>query len=167
MTSTENEQDGSAHELCVIVTDWESICHMLCRRHIDQNVLTKLTEMIKDEEVVSRFFNAKNNSTLKNVSNKISHLVLKKIWVEIKRAPENIDDPKNKYRYYLRTSHGLPCSCELITRFEHVLPIQLDDVEAFLRTLEIDAYHPCSQEKDIDMDYEMRDLAELFNQISI
>ncbi|KAI5666916.1 hypothetical protein M9H77_16769 [Catharanthus roseus] len=29
--------------------------HMLCRMHIDQNVLAKLTELTKDEEVASRF----------------------------------------------------------------------------------------------------------------
>ncbi|KAI5677678.1 hypothetical protein M9H77_08628 [Catharanthus roseus] len=31
--------------------------HMLCRRHINQNVLAKLTELTKDEEVTSRFVN--------------------------------------------------------------------------------------------------------------
>ncbi|KAI5682932.1 hypothetical protein M9H77_04160 [Catharanthus roseus] len=31
--------------------------HMLCRRHIDQNVLAKLTEMVKDEEVAQWFVN--------------------------------------------------------------------------------------------------------------
>ncbi|KAI5678369.1 hypothetical protein M9H77_09319 [Catharanthus roseus] len=30
---------------------------MLCRRHINQNVLAKLTELIKNEEVASRFIN--------------------------------------------------------------------------------------------------------------
>ncbi|KAI5668309.1 hypothetical protein M9H77_18162 [Catharanthus roseus] len=127
------------------------------KRHIDQNVLAKLTEMIKDEDITSRFvngswhkllneidegdldtvflnidlliegqiaeiksslefsrlkekFNAKSNPILKNISNNISHLTLKKIWVEIKRAPEIIHDPINKCEHYLRKSHGLPCS---------------------------------------------------------
>ncbi|KAI5650797.1 hypothetical protein M9H77_36802 [Catharanthus roseus] len=31
--------------------------HMLCRRHINQNVLAKLIELIKNEEVASRFIN--------------------------------------------------------------------------------------------------------------
>ncbi|KAI5658868.1 hypothetical protein M9H77_27661 [Catharanthus roseus] len=60
-------------------------------------------------------FNAKSNPILKNVSNDFSHLSLKKICVEIMRAPKIIDDPKNKCGHYLRTSHSLPCSCELIT----------------------------------------------------
>ncbi|KAI5667448.1 hypothetical protein M9H77_17301 [Catharanthus roseus] len=72
-------------------------------------------------------FNAKSNPILKTVSNKISHLALKKIWIEIKRAPEIIDDPKNKCGHYLRTSH----------------------------------------EKNMNMDSEMRDLADLLDQISI
>ncbi|KAI5658070.1 hypothetical protein M9H77_26863 [Catharanthus roseus] len=48
-----------------------------------------------------------------------SHLALKKIWVELKIASEIIDDPKNKCGHYLRTSHGLPCLCESITRFTY------------------------------------------------
>ncbi|KAI5673391.1 hypothetical protein M9H77_13755 [Catharanthus roseus] len=72
--------------------------HMLCRRHINQNVLAKLTELIKNEEVASR------------------HLAFKKIWSEITRAAGIYDDPKNKCSHYLRTSHGLPYACKLITR---------------------------------------------------
>ncbi|KAI5668472.1 hypothetical protein M9H77_18325 [Catharanthus roseus] len=68
-------------------------------------------------------FKAKSNLILRNISNKISHLALKKIWVEIKRAVEIINDPKNKCGHYMRTSHGLPCSCELITRrFLYIYP---------------------------------------------
>ncbi|KAI5683227.1 hypothetical protein M9H77_04455 [Catharanthus roseus] len=64
-----DEEDVNAHELVVTITDMECglmpvidvvfnrSYHMLCRRHIDQNVLAKLTEMIKDEEVASRFIN--------------------------------------------------------------------------------------------------------------
>ncbi|KAI5682863.1 hypothetical protein M9H77_04091 [Catharanthus roseus] len=63
-------------------------------------------------------------------------------------------------------SHGLPCSCKLITRFDHMFPIQLDDISAFWRTLEIEGDHPCSQKKDMDIDYEIRDLADLLDQIS-
>ncbi|KAI5656374.1 hypothetical protein M9H77_25167 [Catharanthus roseus] len=45
----------------------------------------------------------KSNPILRIVSNKISHLVLKKIWLEISRAPEIIDDPKNKYNIDIPT----------------------------------------------------------------
>ncbi|KAI5681322.1 hypothetical protein M9H77_02549 [Catharanthus roseus] len=67
MTLTGNEQDGKVHEPFMINTDRESdlkpvtekvvsrAYHMLCKRHIAQNVLAKLTEMRKDEEVASRF----------------------------------------------------------------------------------------------------------------
>ncbi|KAI5682788.1 hypothetical protein M9H77_04016 [Catharanthus roseus] len=157
--STGNEQDVNAGEPCVIITDRESglmpviedvfskSYHMLCRRHIDQNVLAKLTEMIKDEEAASR------------------HLTLKKIWVEIERTPEIIDDSINMCGHHLRKSHGLPCSCDLITRFEHVLPIQLENISVFWRTLEIRGDISCSQSQD--MDSEMRDLVSLLDQISI
>ncbi|KAI5652625.1 hypothetical protein M9H77_29812 [Catharanthus roseus] len=55
---------------------------MLCRRHIDQNVLAKLTEMVKDEEK----YGAKSNPILKNLCDKTSHLGLKKIMDELKKA---------------------------------------------------------------------------------
>ncbi|KAI5682957.1 hypothetical protein M9H77_04185 [Catharanthus roseus] len=170
MRSTENEQDVNAHEPKVIITDRESdIMPVIDEVHIDQNVLAKLTELIKDEDVVSRTkekFNAKSNPILRNISNKISHLDLKKIWVEITRAAMIIDDPKNKYGHYMRTSHGLPCSCELITQFNHMFPFQLVDIEAFWRTLEIGSFHTTSSEKDMDMDSEMRSLTDLLHQLS-
>ncbi|KAI5668735.1 hypothetical protein M9H77_18588 [Catharanthus roseus] len=105
-------------------------------RHIDQNVLEKLTEMVKDEEVSQRFVNGswnklineideeeykrklevlqsksncrnkyslkistlketfavKSKAILKNISNKISHLALKKIRLEIKQARGMVED---------------------------------------------------------------------------
>ncbi|KAI5666586.1 hypothetical protein M9H77_16439 [Catharanthus roseus] len=64
----------------------------------------------------------------------------------------------------MRISHGLPCSCELITRFVHVLPIQLDDIEAFWKTLEIGECHPSVRQQD--MDSEMCSFTDLLHQIS-
>ncbi|KAI5652680.1 hypothetical protein M9H77_29867 [Catharanthus roseus] len=106
-------------------------------RHIDQNVLAKLTEMVKDEEVAQWFVNgslnklineideeeykrklevlqsqiaeikysleisklkekfaAKINAILKNISNKTSHLALKKIWLELKKARGMVEDSR-------------------------------------------------------------------------
>ncbi|KAI5654062.1 hypothetical protein M9H77_31249 [Catharanthus roseus] len=141
--------------------------------HIDQNMLAKSTEMVKDEEVTQRFVNglwhklineiyeakyqrklevlktrvwtyqmlhfgvdttncaesehsvlklwlsmcqgqiaeiktsleisklkekyaAKRNAILTNISNKISHLALKKIWLEIKKERALVENPENK-----------------------------------------------------------------------
>ncbi|KAI5649748.1 hypothetical protein M9H77_35753 [Catharanthus roseus] len=139
------------------------------------NVLAKLTEMIKDEEGASQFINGSWHKLLneideaeylrnlnvlkmkclmrrvipilKNITNNISHFALK-ICVEIKRAPEIIDDPINNCKHYLRKSHGLPCSCELITRFEHLLPLY--DI-------------PSAQARDINS--EIRDLTSMLDQI--
>ncbi|KAI5667954.1 hypothetical protein M9H77_17807 [Catharanthus roseus] len=93
-----------------------------------------------------------------------SHLPVKKIWLEISRAAEIIDDPRNKYGHYIRTSHGLPCSCESITRLDHILPIQLVDIEAFWKTLEIVGCHPSARQ--YDMDSKMCSLTDLLHQIS-
>ncbi|KAI5668968.1 hypothetical protein M9H77_18821 [Catharanthus roseus] len=108
--------------------------------------------------------NAKSNHIFYIVSNKISHLAFKKIWSEITRAAGIYDDPKNKCGHYLRTSHSLPCACELITRFDHVLPIQLHDINAFWKTLEIGRPHPSARQQD--MDSEMRSFTDLLHQIS-
>ncbi|KAI5672900.1 hypothetical protein M9H77_13264 [Catharanthus roseus] len=142
--STENQQDLNAHEPKSIA-----------------NIKSSLENSWTKEK-----FNAKNNPILRNISNKINHLALKKIWIEIKRATTIIDDPKNKCGHYMRTSHDLSCSCELITRFNHMLPIQLVDIEAFWRTLEIGGFHPSTHEKDMNMDSEMRSLTDLLYQIS-
>ncbi|KAI5683223.1 hypothetical protein M9H77_04451 [Catharanthus roseus] len=133
--------------------------------NIDSLIESKIADIKSSLEYsrVKENFNAKSNPILRNISNKISHLALKKIWVEIKRAPEIIDDPKNKCGHYIRTSHGLPCSCEFITRLSHMLPLQLVDIEAFWKTLEIGGHHPSLQEKDMDMDSEMRALTDLLH----
>ncbi|KAI5671693.1 hypothetical protein M9H77_12057 [Catharanthus roseus] len=67
-------------------------------------------------------------------------------------------------KHYLRTSHGLPCACELITWLDHVLPIQLSDIEAFWKTLEIGGCHPSTRQQN--MDSEMRSLTNLLHHIS-
>ncbi|KAI5661564.1 hypothetical protein M9H77_20887 [Catharanthus roseus] len=180
---------------------------------ISQNVLAKLTELVKDEEVVTRFvlyfglettnhaetehsvlklwlstchgdsdtmflnikssleisklkekFKAKSNAILKNISNHISHWTLKKIWLEIKRTREIVDDAQNKCSHYLRKLHRLPCVCELFGRYEHFLPLQLEDVSVFWRTLEIGVDAPSAHARDID--FEIRDLASMLDQIS-
>ncbi|KAI5681888.1 hypothetical protein M9H77_03116 [Catharanthus roseus] len=115
--------------------------------NIDSLVEGQIADIKRSLEIsrVKEKFNAKSNSILRNISNKINHLALKKIWVKIKRAPEIIEDPKNKCGHYMRILHGLPYSCELITRFAQMLPLQL---------------------KDIDIDFEMHALTNLLHQIS-
>ncbi|KAI5649460.1 hypothetical protein M9H77_35465 [Catharanthus roseus] len=108
--------------------------------------------------------NAKNNHIFYIVSNKINHLAFKKIWSEITRAVGIYDDPKNKCGHYLKTSHSLPCACELITRIDHVFPIQLHGIDVFWQTLEIGGPHPSTRQQD--MDSEMRSLTDLLHQIS-
>ncbi|KAI5680709.1 hypothetical protein M9H77_01936 [Catharanthus roseus] len=122
----------------------------LSRRYINQNVLAKLTEMVKNEEVAAR--------------NWISHWALKKIWDEIKGARELSDDAQNKCGHYLRKSHGLPCACELLSRYEHWILLQLEDVYVFWRTLEIGVDVPSSHAWD--MESEMRDLTTMLDEIS-
>ncbi|KAI5675375.1 hypothetical protein M9H77_06325 [Catharanthus roseus] len=105
----------------------EDVCHHEPKKAHQSERVAKLTELTKDEEVALR------------------HLALKKIWSEIPRAAWIYDDPKNKCRHYLKTSHGLPSACKLITWFDHAYPIQLSDIEAFWKTLEIGGHHPSAR----------------------
>ncbi|KAI5673494.1 hypothetical protein M9H77_13858 [Catharanthus roseus] len=44
--------------LMPVISDvFSTTYHILCRRHIDHNVLAKLTKLTKDEEVASQFVN--------------------------------------------------------------------------------------------------------------
>ncbi|KAI5665923.1 hypothetical protein M9H77_15776 [Catharanthus roseus] len=45
-------------------------------------------------QCVMEKFVTKSNAILKNISNKISHLALKKIWLEIKKARGMVEDPR-------------------------------------------------------------------------
>ncbi|KAI5649440.1 hypothetical protein M9H77_35445 [Catharanthus roseus] len=111
---------------------------------------------IADIKVSLEFSKTKEKNNAE--SNHMFYIVNNKITVGI------YDDPKNKCGHYLRTSHGLSCACELITQFDHVLPIQLHDIDAFWKTLEIGDHHPSAWQQDID--YEMRSLTDLLHQIS-
>ncbi|KAI5682946.1 hypothetical protein M9H77_04174 [Catharanthus roseus] len=61
-------------------------------------------------------YGATSNAILKNLSNKVSHLALKKIMDELKKACEMVEEPGYNCLHYLRKSHGLPCACELVHR---------------------------------------------------
>ncbi|KAI5656509.1 hypothetical protein M9H77_25302 [Catharanthus roseus] len=147
---------------------WLSTCHGDLDT-IFLNIDSLIEGQIVDIKASLEFSKSKEKNNAKSnhnhifyiVSNKISHLAFKKIWSEITRATGIYDDPKNKYGHYLRTSHGLSCACELITRFAHVLPIHLYDINAFWKTLEIGCHHPSARPQD--MDSEMCSLTDLLH----
>ncbi|KAI5673053.1 hypothetical protein M9H77_13417 [Catharanthus roseus] len=211
----------------IVVAHPTSIAMIKIRR-IDQNVLAKLLEMVKDEEVAQRFVNgswkklineiddveyqrklevlktrwkssdldtvflninsliqgqiaeikytleisklkekygAKSNAILKNLSNNISHLALKKIIDELKKAREMVEKPGSNCLHYLRKLHGLPCACKLVHRCQYLIPIREEDVDIFGRKLEIGSDIP--EEHDRDMDSEMRELKSLIHEVSM
>ncbi|KAI5668657.1 hypothetical protein M9H77_18510 [Catharanthus roseus] len=76
-------------------------------------------------------YDAKSNPILKNISNNISHLALKKIWLEINRAREIVDNLQNKCGHYLRKLHDLPCAYELVGKYVHALQLQAKDTYIF------------------------------------
>ncbi|KAI5656515.1 hypothetical protein M9H77_25308 [Catharanthus roseus] len=90
-------------------------------------------------------YNTKSNMILKNISNNISHLASKKILLELKRAPEIIDDLKNKRELYFRTSHGVPCSCKYL--------LFLDGTRNW-------GCHSLSQETDMDAEMHIQSLGD-------
>ncbi|KAI5670806.1 hypothetical protein M9H77_11170 [Catharanthus roseus] len=117
--------------------------------------MSKIAE-IKTSLEISKLkgkYGAKSNPILKNISNNISHLTLKKIWLGINRTREIVDNPQNKCGHYLRKLHGLSCTCELA-----------EDIYIFWRKLEIGVDIRNVHERD--MDSEMRDLTSMLEEIS-
>ncbi|KAI5677910.1 hypothetical protein M9H77_08860 [Catharanthus roseus] len=84
--------------------------------NIDSLIKGQIAEIKTSLEIskLKEKYGVKSNLILKNISNNISYLALKKIWLEIKRAGEISDDPQSKCGYYLRKSHSLTCACELV-----------------------------------------------------
>ncbi|KAI5682805.1 hypothetical protein M9H77_04033 [Catharanthus roseus] len=107
---------------------WLSTCHGNLDTvflNIDFVIESQIAEINSSLEIskLKEKFNVKSNPILKNISNNISHLALKKILVEVKRAREIVDDLQDKCGHYLRKSHGLPCACELVGRTFSLAPI--------------------------------------------
>ncbi|KAI5672640.1 hypothetical protein M9H77_13004 [Catharanthus roseus] len=96
---------------------WLSTCHGdldIVFLNIDSLIEVQIAEIKTSLEIskLKEKYAAKSNVILTNISKKISHLALKKIWLEIKKAREMVENSKNKCLHYLRKSHGLPCACE-------------------------------------------------------
>ncbi|KAI5677184.1 hypothetical protein M9H77_08134 [Catharanthus roseus] len=83
---------------------------------------------------------------------------------ELKKARQMVEEPGSNCLYYLRMSYGLPCACELVNRYQYLIPIQEEDVDIFWRKLEIGSDIP--EEHDKDMESDMRDLTSLLVEIS-
>ncbi|KAI5654725.1 hypothetical protein M9H77_31912 [Catharanthus roseus] len=137
--------------------------HMLCRRHFDQNMLVKLTEIVKDEETTNRtesehsvlkLWLSTYHGNLDTVFLNIDHLKQGQI-----NAYQMVEESGSNCLHYLRKSHGLPCACELVNRCQYLIPIQEEDVDIFWRKLEIGSDIP--EEHNRDMESKMRDLTSL------
>ncbi|KAI5665011.1 hypothetical protein M9H77_24334 [Catharanthus roseus] len=124
----------------------EKMCNSYHMLNIDQNVLAKLTEMVKDEEVAQR------------------HLGLKKIMDDLKKARQMVEEPGSNCLHYLRNSQGLRCACELVNWCQHLVPIQEEHVVIFWRKLEIGSGIPEEHHRDIES--KIRDLTSLLQEIS-
>ncbi|KAI5653591.1 hypothetical protein M9H77_30778 [Catharanthus roseus] len=108
-TTNRAESDHSVLKL------WLSTCHGDLDTvffNVDSIIESQIFEIKSSLEIskLKEKFNAKSNPILKNINNNISHWALKKIWLEIKRAREIIDDAENNCGHYLRKLHGLPCA---------------------------------------------------------
>ncbi|KAI5664907.1 hypothetical protein M9H77_24230 [Catharanthus roseus] len=83
---------------------------------------------------------------------------------EYKQSHQSLGFEEDMSGHYLRKSHGLPCACELLGRYEHFLLLKLEDVSVFWRTLEIRVDFPQAHARD--MDFEIHDLTFMLDQIS-
>ncbi|KAI5664476.1 hypothetical protein M9H77_23799 [Catharanthus roseus] len=116
---------------------WLSTCHGDLDSvflNIDSVIESQIAEIKSSLEIskLKEKYDTKINLILKNLSNRISHMAMKKIWLEIERASKISDDPESKCGHYLRKSHGLPCACELYHWYQYLLPLVSEDVYIFL-----------------------------------
>ncbi|KAI5672448.1 hypothetical protein M9H77_12812 [Catharanthus roseus] len=81
--------------------------------------------------------NDKNNPIVAQLCYNVSHLALRIIKEETKRAPKILADPENLCVHWVRTSQMLPCSTSLLRRYQRHIPLKLEDVHIFWRLLEI------------------------------
>ncbi|KAI5647575.1 hypothetical protein M9H77_33580 [Catharanthus roseus] len=149
---------------------WLSTCHGdldTVFLNIDSLIQAQIAEIKYTLEIskLKEKYGAKSNVILKNLSNKVSHLVLKKIMDELKKAREMVEEPGSNCLHYLRKSHSLSCACELVHRFQYLIPIREEDVDIFWKKLEIGS--DILEEHDRDMDSEKRDLTSLIHEISM
>ncbi|KAI5662571.1 hypothetical protein M9H77_21894 [Catharanthus roseus] len=148
---------------------WLSTCHSdldTVFLNIDSLIQAQIAKIKYSLEIskLKEKYGAKSNPIVKNLCNKISHLGLKKIMDELKKACQMVEELGSNCLHYLRKSHGLPCACELVNRCQHLMPIQEEDVVIFWRKLEIGSDIP--EEHLRDMESEMRDLTSLLHEIS-
>ncbi|KAI5681981.1 hypothetical protein M9H77_03209 [Catharanthus roseus] len=96
---------------------WLSTCHgnldtmFLNIDYLIQGQIVEIKYSLEISKLKEKYI-AKSNAILKNLSNKISYLALKKIMDELKKAREMVEEPRSNCLHYLRKSHGLPCAYE-------------------------------------------------------
>ncbi|KAI5647856.1 hypothetical protein M9H77_33861 [Catharanthus roseus] len=100
---------------------WLSTCHGdldIVFLNIDSLIQGQIAEIKYTLEIskLKEKYGARSNAILKNLSNKVSHLALKKIMDELKKACEMVEESGSNCLHYLRKSHSLPCACELVHR---------------------------------------------------
>ncbi|KAI5675538.1 hypothetical protein M9H77_06488 [Catharanthus roseus] len=148
---------------------WLSTCHGdldTVFLNIDFLIQGQIAEIKYTLEIskLKEKYDAKSNPIVKNLSNKISHLGLKKIMDELKKARQMVEEPGSNFLHYLGKSHGLPCACEFVNRCQYFISIQEEGVDIFWKKLEIGSDIP--EEHNRDIESEMRDLTSLLQEIS-
>ncbi|KAI5677051.1 hypothetical protein M9H77_08001 [Catharanthus roseus] len=164
-----NDDNNRAESEHSVVKLWLSTCYGdLDTVFLNINSLIKgqIAEIKTSLEIskLKEKYGVKSNPILKNISNNINHLTLKKIWLEIKRAGEISDDQQSKCGHYLRKLQSLLCACELVSRYVHALLLQAEDIYIFWRKLEIGV--DISNVHGRDMDFEMCNLTSMLEEIS-
>ncbi|KAI5649411.1 hypothetical protein M9H77_35416 [Catharanthus roseus] len=117
-----------AHKFCRL---WLSMCHGdsdTVFLNIDSLIEGQIAEIKRSLEIsnLKEKYGAKSNPILKNISNNINHLALKKIWLEIKRAREIVDDPQNK---------KLEIGVDIPTMYERDMDFKMRDLTSMLEEI--------------------------------
>ncbi|KAI5675543.1 hypothetical protein M9H77_06493 [Catharanthus roseus] len=100
-TTNRAESKHSMLKLCLSTchSDLETV--FLNINSLIQGQIAKIKYTLKISKIKEKY-GAKSNVILKNLSNKISHLALKKIMDELKKAREMVEEPGSNCLHYLR-----------------------------------------------------------------
>ncbi|KAI5647813.1 hypothetical protein M9H77_33818 [Catharanthus roseus] len=159
--------------------------HMLYRRHTDQNVLAKLTEMVKDEEVAQRVWTSQVLYFGVEITNQAEseHSVLK-LWLsmchgdldtvflnidsliqgQITEIKYTLEISKLKEKYGAKSN---PIVKNLSNKISHLgLKKIMDELKKARQMRKLEIGSDILEEHDRDMESEMRDLTSLLKEIS-
>src|SRR3954470_18061676 len=107
-----------------------------------------------------------NTPFYSKLHNFVSRKYIQIIGKELERV-KFVGASKERYGCYIRTTHGLPCVCQLFGYQILCLPIPLETIHVFWTKLQISEHDVSLDESKWDLDEECEELKRQFNTLDI